>query len=197
MRKITRAAMIVFALATCVGTGLLATLWFSWDPLLPFAIWLARMGWFDAALLVLLSVTALGVAAMLVAAIAAPGRGAQLSLEQEGGHVAITKEAISSTATRTIESHRGMTCKSTRVDIRGRRNPRIRIRAKVDPSSNVGLTTLGTAMQREVAESVGALAGYPVESVDITFTSTSGASMAARDAHAAPHPARMTTLTTA
>lgn len=193
MRKTTRAAMIVFALATCVSTGLLATLWFAWDPLLPFAVWLARMGWFDVTLLVLLAITAVGVVAMLIAAVAAPGRGSQLSLEQEGGRVSITKDAISSTAARTIEGHRGMTCKSAQVTIRGRRNPRILIRAKVDPASNVGLAALGTAMQREVAENVSAFAGYPVESVDVTFTGTSDASMAAR---VAPRPARTATLNT-
>lgn len=190
MGKLTRISMVVFALATCVSLGMLATLWFAWDPLLPFAVWLARMGWFDAVLLVLLAIVALGVIALIIAAIAAPGSGSRLILERKGGRVEVTKDAIRSTAKRTIERHHGMSCKHVGVSIKGRKNPRINISAKVDPTTNANLAVIGSAMQREVAETLSALTGHPTESVNITFASTSDANAAARDTHAAPMPTR-------
>lgn len=177
--------MILSAVAAILSVGVLSILWFAWDPLLPFAIWLASMSWFDVALLVLLAITALGVATALVAAIVAPSKRSHLTLEQDGGHVEITKDAMRSTATRIIEARRGMTCKRVNVSIRGRRNPRIAIRAKVDPSTNANLAELGLAMQREVAEGLRTFAGYPTERVDIAFTSTTNSSAATHSTHAA------------
>lgn len=185
MGKLTRTAIILSAVAAILSVGVLSVIWFAWDPLLPFAIWLASMSWFDVALLVLLAITALGVATALVAAIVAPSKRSHLTLEQDGGHVEITKDAIRSTATRIIEARHGMTCKRVGVSIRGRRNPRIAIRAKVDPSTNANLAELGLAMQREVAEGICTFAGYPTERVDIAFTSTTSASAATHSAHAA------------
>lgn len=74
MGKLTRIALFVFVIAAVLGVGTLATLWFAWDPLLPFAAGLAAQEWFDIALLVLLGVTAAGLFAALVWALAAPAK---------------------------------------------------------------------------------------------------------------------------
>lgn len=176
MRKITRVALVAFAAATALSARTLAVLWFAWDPLLPAALWLARMEWFDVALLVLLAICALGVIALLVAALAAPGTRGHLVIEHDGGRISIAKGAVRSVTERTIESHRGLMCKSARIKVRGRRNPAISVRAKVNPGNHVNLAALGATLQREVATNVSALAGYPAEDVEITFTAKTEAS---------------------
>lgn len=175
MGKLMRASMVLFALAAALSLGALATLWFAWDPLLPLVAWVARMGWFNAALLALLAITAAGIVALLVTAVAMPGRRAGLVLAQESGRVTITKDALRSTVAQVIESHDALSCKRAQVRITGRRDPRIRIKAKVDPATSANLSTLGLALQHEVAERVGAFAGYPVQTVDITFAKGTGA----------------------
>ncbi len=175
MRTLMRVAVAVFAIAALLGTGVLATLWFAWEPLLPFALWLASMSWFDVALLVTLCITAIGLVALIVAAIALPARHSAFALERDGGSVAISKEAIRSTATRSIESHHGLSCTGLKVAIKGNRDPRIRIRAEVDPGQHVNLTTLGQMLQSDVAASVSQLANYPVERVDVVFSRTTSA----------------------
>lgn len=169
MGKPMRIALVLFAVAAALSLGLLATLWFAWDPLLPAALALASASWFDAALLGLLAVTAAGVVAALVVAIVTPGTRAGLSLAHDGGKVTIAKDAIRSTATQVIEHHGNLTCKRVSVRILGRRDPHIRIKARVDPADSENLSLLGTRLQDEVASRVESLTGRPVKTVDISF----------------------------
>ena len=46
MGKLRRTAMIVFVVAAVLGVGVLAALWFAWEPLFPFIAWLVSMDWF-------------------------------------------------------------------------------------------------------------------------------------------------------
>ncbi|WP_165045363.1 alkaline shock response membrane anchor protein AmaP [Adlercreutzia sp. ZJ138] len=176
MRKITRIGLVAFALATVTTLGLFATLWFAWGPLFPFSVWLMGMDWFNVALLVMLGIIAAGAIAMIIAAIAAPGKDGSIAIERKGGTVSITKDAIRSSTKHTVERFRGLTCKRTRVSIRGGHDPRISIHANVNAGNNANLAVLGARLQHEIAANVSFFTGCPVKHVDITFTG--GAEMA-------------------
>lgn len=187
MNMITRLGIMVFVIAAVLGIGVLATLWFSWEPLLPAAYWLASMNWFDIALLVVLSITALGLAALLIYAIAAKHKGSALSLKSDDGTVTITKEAIRSTAEHTLKNNHNLKVDDLKIGIRGKRNPDISIKANVEPGSRSNLTSLGASLQSDVASSISSLTGYPVKAVDITFAgktkATSTTAVATPEAH--------------
>ncbi|WP_165253005.1 alkaline shock response membrane anchor protein AmaP [Adlercreutzia sp. ZJ304] len=169
MRKFTRFCLVIFIIAAILGIGVLAVLWFSWEPLLPLASWLAGMSWFNIALLVVLGIVAIGLIALLICALATPGKGSKLLLRREDGTVSITKEAIRSTAKYVLESHSGIETKDLKVSIHGKHNPRISISANIEPKANLNLASLGETLQQEIISSVSTLTGYPVEKVDITF----------------------------
>lgn len=175
MGKLRRTGMIVFVVAAVLGVGVLAALWFAWEPLLPAIAWLMGMRWFYVVEAVLLAITAVGLAVILIGAIAAPGKHSQLSLEHENGNVAITQNAIQSTVKHVVSSHHGLTPDSVHVDIKGSSNPRVSIRAKVDPGRNANLEKLGTTLQNEIGSSVEAFTGHPVEEVHVTFTGSADA----------------------
>lgn len=168
MGKLTRFGLVVFVIATILGTGMLTVLWFAWEPLLPMATWLVGMDWFNVALLVILGIIAVGLIVLLISAIATPGKESGLSLEREEGTVSITKDAIHSTAEHALESQ-NIKVDDLKVEVRGKRNPKISIRTKVEPGANANLTDLGQAIQQDIAYSVNTLTGYPVENVDVTF----------------------------
>ena len=46
MGKFKRFCMIVFVVAAVLGIGVLAALWFAWEPLFPAIAWLMSMPWF-------------------------------------------------------------------------------------------------------------------------------------------------------
>ena len=60
MGKLRRTAMIVFVVAAVLGVGVLAALWFAWEPLFPFIAWLVSMDWFFVVEAILLGITAIG-----------------------------------------------------------------------------------------------------------------------------------------
>ncbi len=168
MNMITRLGIVLFVIAAMLGVGVLAVLWFSWEPLLPAAYWLVGMSWFNTALLVVLGVVALGLIVLLIYAIAARRKGSELTLERSEGTVTITKEAIRSTAERAL-ANSNLKVDDLKIGIRGKRNPDISIKANVEPGSNANLASLGESLQSEVASSISELTGYPVKNVDITF----------------------------
>lgn len=169
MNGFMRFCLIAFVLATVAATGVLATLWFSWEPMLPIAVWLAGMDWFDIALIATLSIAAAGLAIILIYAIAAPGKASKLSIVRDGGTVSITKDAIRSTAEHALGARGSLTTKDLKVGIHGRRDPRISVDAKIEPGANGNLAALGESLQHEVSTSISTLTGRPVKSVDISF----------------------------
>lgn len=175
MGKLRRTGMILFVIAAVLGVGVLAALWFAWEPLLPALAWLMAMRWFYVVEAVLLAITAAGLAVILISAIAAPGKHSQLSVAHENGSVAITQNAIQSTVKHVIGGHHGLTPDGVHVDIKGKANPRVSIRAKVDPGRNANLEKLGTTLQKEIGASVEAFTGHPVEEVHVTFTGSADA----------------------
>lgn len=170
MNMITRLGIILFVIAAILGIGVLAVLWFSWEPLIPTALWLVSMSWFNTVLLIVLGIVAVGLVVLLIYAIAAKHKGSELSLKRGDGTVTITKEAMRSTAERTLASDRNIKVDDLKVNIRGKHNPDISVKANVEPGSNANLASLGESLQNDVASSVSALTGYPVKNVDITFT---------------------------
>ena len=74
MGKFKRFCMIVFVVAAVLGIGVLAALWFAWEPLFPAIAWLMSMPWFFVVEAVLLGITALGLLVVLIRAITAPGK---------------------------------------------------------------------------------------------------------------------------
>ncbi len=169
MNMVTRLGIVVFVIATMLGTGVLTVLWFTWEPLLPTAYWLIGMDWFNTALLVILGIVAVGLIVLLVYAIAARRKGSELSLKRSDGTVTITKEAMRSTAQRALTSNHNLKVDDLKVGIRGKRNPDISVKANVEPGSNANLASLGESLQNDVASSISTLTGYPVKNVDITF----------------------------
>lgn len=169
MGKIQRITTIVFALAALLGTGMLAAAWFAWEPTLPFVTWAASMPWFFAAEATLLGITAVGLAVILVRAIAAPSKKSQLTLKRESGTISFTQNAVQSTVKHVVENHRGLTASSAHVDIKGTRHPQVSVRVKIDPGRNAELGNLGAQLQTEIAATLGAFTGYPTKSVDIVF----------------------------
>ena len=97
MGKLRRTAMIVFVVAAVLGVGVLAALWFAWEPLFPFIAWLVSMDWFFVVEAILLGITAIGLLVVLIRALTAPGKNSQLELERGNGSIAITQNAIQST----------------------------------------------------------------------------------------------------
>lgn len=170
MGKLRRCALIAFVIAAVLGVGVLAALWFAWEPLLPAIAWLAKMEWFFVVEAILLAITAVGLLTTLVYAIAAPGKKNQLMVKRNNGSIAITQNAIKSTVRHVVASHNGLTTGSIQVDIAGKREPRLRIHAKIDPGRNAELNQLGIKLQDEIAATLEAFSGYAVDSVDITFS---------------------------
>ena len=169
MGKFKRFCMIVFVIAAVLGIGVLAALWFAWEPLFPAIAWLMSMPWFFVVEAVLLGITALGLLVVLVRAISAPGKNSQLTLERDSGSIAITQNAIQSTVKHVMDGHPGLTTDTVKVDITNKHDPRVSIHAKIDPGRNAELGQLGAKLQDEIAASLEAFTGYPVESVRITF----------------------------
>ena len=159
MGKFKRFCMIVFVVAAVLGIGVLAALWFAWEPLFPAFVVEA----------VLLGITALGLLVVLIRAITAPGKNSQLELERDNGSIAITQNAIQSTVKHVVESHHGLSTDNVKVHITNKHDPRMSIHAKIDPGRNAELGQLGAKLQDEIAATLEAFTGYPVDSVRITF----------------------------
>ena len=169
MGKFKRFCMIVFVVAAVLGIGVLAALWFAWEPLFPAIAWLMSMPWFFVVEAVLLGITALGLLVVLIRAITAPGKNSQLELERDNGSIAITQNAIQSTVKHVVESHHGLSTDNVKVHITNKHDPRMSIHAKIDPGRNAELGQLGAKLQDEIAATLEAFTGYPVDSVRITF----------------------------
>lgn len=169
MGKFKRFCMIVFVVAAVLGVGVLATLWFAWEPLFPAIAWLMSMPWFFIVEAVLLGITALGLLVVLIRAITAPGKNSQLELTRDNGSIAITQNAIQSTVKHVIEGHHGLATDNVKVHITNKHDPRMSIHAKIDPGRNAELGQLGAKLQDEIAATLEAFTGYPVDSVRITF----------------------------
>ena len=169
MGKFKRFCMIVFVIAAVLGIGILAALWFAWEPLFPAIAWLMSMPWFYIVEAVLLGITAVGLLVVLIRAITAPGKNSQLELERDNGSIAITQNAIPSTVKHVVESHHGLSTDNVKVHITNKHDPRMSIHAKIDPGRNAELGQLGVKLQDEIAATLEAFTGYPVDSVRITF----------------------------
>ena len=178
MGAMKRIALLVFAVATVLGVGYLAILWFAWPPVMPAATWLASQAWFFVVEAVLLGIVLVGTVVFLVWAIAAPGTSSRLRIEQNDGEIDISRDAIVSTARKAIESHRGLTAKDVRMKIVGKRDPKLRLRIKVDPGRHGMLEPLGSTLADEVTASVTSLTGYPIDKLRISFTQTDAANSA-------------------
>lgn len=173
MGKFKRFCLLVFACAGLINTLLLATIWFAWDPLMPFAAWLMLQPWFGIVEMVLLALMGIGFVAMLIYGIAAQGTKGQLSTTQENGTITITRKALETTVRRVIERHHGLNAQNITVSIRGKKDARIRIKAKVDSGAQGNLYALGDTLQREIITTVEAFSGHYVEKANITFTGDS------------------------
>ena len=169
MGKFKRFCMIVFVVAAVLGIGVLAALWFAWEPLFPAIAWLMAMPWFYVVEAVLLGITAVGLLVVLIRALTAPGKNSQLELERDNGSIAITQNAIQSTVKHVVESHHGLSTDNVKVHITNKHDPRMSIHAKIDPGRNAELGQLGAKLQDEIAATLEAFTGYPVDSVRITF----------------------------
>ncbi len=169
MGKFKRFCMIVFVVAAVLGIGVLAALWFAWEPLFPAIAWLMSMPWFFVVEAVLLGITALGLLVVLIRAITAPGKNSRLAPERDNGSIAITQNAIQSTVKHVVESHHGLSTDNVKVHITNKHDPRMSIHAKIDPGRNAELGQLGAKLQDEIAATLEAFTGYPVDSVRITF----------------------------
>ena len=169
MGKFKRFCMIVFVVAAVLGIGVLAALWFAWEPLFPAIAWLMAMPWFYVVEAVLLGITAVGLLVVLIRALTAPGKNSQLEIERDNGSIAITQNAIQSTVTHVVEAHHGLSTDNVKVDITNKHDPRMAIHAKIDPGRNAELGELGAKLQNEISSTLEAFTGYPVDSVRITF----------------------------
>ena len=169
MGKFKRFCMIVFVVAAVLGIGVLAALWFAWEPLFPAIAWLMAMPWFYVVEAVLLGITAVGLLVALIRALTAPGKNSQLEIERDNGSIAITQNAIQSTVKHVVEAHHGLSTDNVKVDITNKHDPRMAIHAKIDPGRNAELGELGAKLQNEISSTLEAFTGYPVDSVRITF----------------------------
>ena len=169
MGKFKRFCMIVFVVAAVLGIGVLAALWFAWEPLFPAIAWLMAMPWFYVVEAVLLGITAVGLLVGLIRALTAPGKNSQLEIERDNGSIAITQNAIQSTVKHVVEAHHGLSTDNVKVEITNKHDPRMAIHAKIDPGRNAELGELGAKLQNEISSTLEAFTGYPVDSVRITF----------------------------
>ena len=169
MGKFKRFCMIVFVVAAVLGIGVLAALWFAWEPLFPAIAWLMAMPWFYVVEAVLLRITAVGLLVVLIRELTAPGKNSQLEIERDNGSIAITQNAIQSTVKHVVEAHHGLSTDNVKVDITNKHDPRMAIHAKIDPGRNAELGELGAKLQNEISSTLEAFTGYPVDSVRITF----------------------------
>ena len=169
MGKFKRFCMVVFVVAAVLGIGVLAALWFAWEPLFPAIAWLMAMPWFYVVEAVLLGITAVGLLVVLIRALTAPGKNSQLEIERDNGSIAITQNAIQSTVKHVVEAHHGLSTDNVKVDITNKHDPRMAIHAKIDPGRNAELGELGAKLQNEISSTLEAFTGYPVDSVRITF----------------------------
>ena len=169
MGKFKRFCMIVFVVAAVLGIGVLAALWFAWEPLFPAIAWHMAMPWFYVVEAVLLGITAVGLLVVLIRALTAPGKNSQLEIERDNGSIAITQNAIQSTVKHVVEAHHGLSTDNVKVDITNKHDPRMAIHAKIDPGRNAELGELGAKLQNEISSTLEAFTGYPVDSVRITF----------------------------
>lgn len=169
MGKFKRFCMIVFVVAAVLGIGVLAALWFAWEPLFPAIAWLMAMPWFYVVEAVLLGITAVSLLVVLIRALTAPGKNSQLEIERDNGSIAITQNAIQSTVKHVVEAHHGLSTDNVKVEITNKHDPRMAIHAKIDPGRNAELGELGAKLQNEISSTLEAFTGYPVDSVRITF----------------------------
>ena len=169
MGKFKRFCMIVFVVAAVLGIGVLAALWFAWEPLFPAIAWLMAMPWFYVVEAVLLGITAVGLLVVLIRALTAPGKNSQLEIERDNGSIAITQNAIQSTVKHVVEAHHGLSTDNVKVEITNKHDPRMAIHAKIGPGRNAELGELGAKLQNEISSTLEAFTGYPVDSVRITF----------------------------
>lgn len=170
MGKFKRFCMIAFVIASVLSVGVLAALWFSWQPLFPAISWLVATSWFFTVEAILLGIMAVGLLVIFVDALVAPSRNSKLEMKRDGGCVAITQGALQSTVRHVIENHSDMKVDNIKIHIENKNQPRLSIHAKIDPGHNAGLGTMGTKLQNEIAASIEAFTEFPVDSVRITFT---------------------------
>lgn len=184
MDTLWRIGLISFALAALVSVGMLAALWTAWSPVMPAVSIVAGQSWFAVAELVLLGITAAGLVGMIVFALAAPRASKRLFVRHGDGGVNISQTALRSVVEQTIARHRGLRAESVHAKAVGKKNPRLKIRAKVNPGTNVDLGELGSQLQHEIADAVEHFASCPVKTVDLTFVQPiSSTSYASEKAH--------------
>lgn len=85
--------MAGFVVAAVLGIGVLAALWFAWEPLFPTIAWLVSMPRLFVVETVLPGITALCLLVVLIRAITVLGKNLQPKLERDSDFNAITQNA--------------------------------------------------------------------------------------------------------
>lgn len=175
MGVLKRLLLIVFCLSVVLGVGFLVLLWVFPAGIEGTLIWLSSQMWVTVVELVLLGIVTAGTLVILFWAILTPAASSQLLFKDGSNEVTISKDSLASTVRHSIESHPGVTSERIRLKIKGKKQPKISVRTKVDPGRNADLVALGSAITSSITSAVETMIGYPLDGVRVSFV-TSGKS---------------------
>ena len=117
---------------------------------------------------VLFGITAVGLVATLIRAIAARKNQKNILVTTvEGGQISVARDAIASQAAHIIEEDGTCTC--VRVDVDARRRSNIKVKARVLPSTSVDVIAKGNELHERLAKGLAAVCGDNISSISIEF----------------------------
>ncbi len=166
MNGFKRFCLIVFSLAGLLTLTALALPWVG--PWTAQAKGLLANGIYFTALEVLFCITALGLVILLFRAILARKNKKNILVTSvDGGQITVSRDAIASQAAHIIEEDGTFT--AVRVDVDARKRSKIKVHARVLPSTSIDVTAKGNELHERLAKGLAAVCGDNISSISLEF----------------------------
>ena len=166
MNGFKRFCLIVFSLAGLLTLAALALPWVG--PWTAQAKGLLANGVYFTVLEVLFCITALGLVILLFRAILARKNKKNILVTSvDGGQITVSRDAIASQAAHIIEEDGSFT--AVRVDVDARKRSKIKVHARVLPSTSIDVTAKGNELHDRLAKGLAAVCGDNISSISLEF----------------------------
>lgn len=170
MNTAKKVIVAVFAIASLAAISLLFINWLASINVIADINGFYSQTWFFYVAMGLLAIVAIGLVAVLVYALFAPGKSSRVRIKQDKGEVVFPKRSLQMIAEDTVGSYRDLKLSGFKVKQTGSdKDPSLKLKVKVDPRKNVHYQTHENAIKNVIERSVSAYTGLEVKDTDISF----------------------------